>query len=31
VFVGVLAIRYNRFFSKDPHYLFQNNATAQSK
>jgi hypothetical protein len=31
VLVGVMGFRFNRYFVKDPHYLFQSNATAQSK
>jgi hypothetical protein len=31
VFVGVLAMRYNRYLVREPHNLFQNPATAQSK
>jgi Domain of unknown function (DUF4395) len=31
VLVGVMGYRFNRYFVKDPHYLFQSNATAQSK
>jgi hypothetical protein len=31
VFVGVLARLYNRDFSREPHYLFQNTVTAQQK
>src|SRR5580658_1297382 len=31
VLVGMMGIRFNRYFVKDPHYLFQSNATAQSR
>jgi Domain of unknown function (DUF4395) len=31
VLVGVMGIRFNRYFIREPHYLFQSNATAQSK
>ena len=31
VFVGLLAMRYNRYFRREPHYLFQNTATAKTK
>jgi hypothetical protein len=31
VLVVVMGIRVNRYFIREPHYLFQNNATAQSK
>jgi hypothetical protein len=31
VLVVVMGTRVNRYFIREPHYLFQNNATAQSK
>jgi hypothetical protein len=31
VLVGMMGVRFNRYFVKDPHYLFQSNATAQSR
>jgi len=31
VLVVVMAVRLNRYLVREPHYLFQNNATAQSK
>jgi hypothetical protein len=31
VLVGIMGARFNRYFVKDPHYLFENNATAKNK
>ena len=31
LFVVVLAVRYNQYFSREPHYLFQNTVTAKTK